>query len=278
MANYLDLIIALGSMYAQRQRDKENNKPPTFQQAPLTEQEQWLFDRQKELYGYSPTRDYISSYGDSFIKSVNAPGGVGDASPNYASPFMKGSQLPPMPKVNMGPGGGMPQGTPYWKPDYKRPGTTESSADNKGRMGTMSPRGFSTAGRGANWQGGRIQDDPMGLNDPGHYWDPADINGVRGRNQFGLPTTPDDSRDAGDTSIDPSTGTRWGTPGTDYKQFSWEDAQKLIKSRQATMDKYGRLISTVTGAIIGYITGGPIGAVTGGIGGFIDGRKPKGGK
>jgi len=83
-----DATAAALAIYNQQQSKKD----PKFTNVPLTPEEQWRFDRGKELFDYSPTRDFVGQYGTGFLKSLNslpnAAKGV-----QFASPQMKGQQL-----------------------------------------------------------------------------------------------------------------------------------------------------------------------------------------
>lgn len=121
--SWLDLITAyLGYRNAKDVQDKRGDT----QVKPLTPQEQWVFDYLKGLTQYSPTRDYLSEYSHQFLSGMNAPGGIADWKPEFKSDYMKGNELPSMPKVDMS------QLPTYWRKDFK----------NASLPGTLNPNGL----------------------------------------------------------------------------------------------------------------------------------------
>lgn len=80
----------------QRAADKAADQKPQYTISPQMQQ---LFDKLMGLINYSPTRDYVSSYADSFIKSQNAPGGALSWKPEFKSEYMQGQ--PPLPNTGL---------------------------------------------------------------------------------------------------------------------------------------------------------------------------------
>jgi hypothetical protein len=73
--------------------DKKNrDKFGETQELPLTESEQWQFDKQKELYDYSPARDYVGQSAHGMMQGIQ--GNMSAQNPQFASGAMKDFKMP----------------------------------------------------------------------------------------------------------------------------------------------------------------------------------------
>lgn len=116
--------------------NQHGNKTPNFYEVPPTESEKWLLDRQKELYNYSPARDYISSYADQWLKGLNMnPENFKFMSGELSGqPFAGGIKMPTIDFSKM------PQ---YWKDPAagKKPGTPADNFQGNSPNGSPVDRG-----------------------------------------------------------------------------------------------------------------------------------------
>lgn len=90
-----DIMGAAMMMYLQQQQNQRDNRPPQITPIPLTPEQQWRFDRGRELFNYSPTRDYVGSYSHQFLQQLNGPNGIGAIGQNHQwlSPNMQNQQF-----------------------------------------------------------------------------------------------------------------------------------------------------------------------------------------
>lgn len=108
--DYAAIISAALQYFGQKERDKKagDSKP-----LPLSPEEQWKFDRQKENYAYDPSRHYTNEYASQLLEGINKPGGSANYQPEYRSEYFKGQTMPKAPSFDFS---SMPK---YWRPEYK---------------------------------------------------------------------------------------------------------------------------------------------------------------
>jgi hypothetical protein len=181
-----DIWGAAMMMYLQNQQNNRDNRAPQMTPVPLTPEQQWRFDRGKELFNYSPTRDYVGSYSHQFLQGLNGPNGIGAIGQNHQwlSPNMQGQQLAGgfrMPQVDMS---NLPQPWTYNRPDgtgQQRPGQPGGAGQGPG-----APAGPRPGGGGGSINGGG--NGPVGngrLNDDGGTGDPSGLLTPRMPEQWG---------------------------------------------------------------------------------------------
>jgi len=155
MSGWMDLVAA----YLQYEAaDKASNKKPQYSISP---QQSWLFDKLKDLMNYSPTRDYVSSYADSYLKGMNAPNGSLNWKPTFQSDYMKGQQ--PLPNMSVDLSKlpifqGDKNGQMPWNPNYTGagiggkptvPGAGTKTTQPFGGRGMLRPGFQNTVGAGS---------------------------------------------------------------------------------------------------------------------------------
>lgn len=93
--NYGDWFDRAMALYMYNDSKKRADRDPKFYDIPMSESEKWRFDRGKELYEYSPMRDYIGRYAHSQLQGNQIPQ-MPTFRSNYMQnqPFMGGYQMP----------------------------------------------------------------------------------------------------------------------------------------------------------------------------------------
>jgi len=242
MSGWMDLVAA----YLQYEAaDKASNKKPKYSISP---QQSWLFDKLKDLMNYSPTRDYVSSYADSYLKGMNAPNGSLNWKPTFQSDYMKGQQ--PLPNMSVDLSKlpifqGDKNGQMPWNPNYTGAGiggkpTVPGGSTGSGSKGALQPDGsygpimpgyynpaFTKPGAGTAW--GARNDTIDGSDNP------SNPGGLPGGTTLPNPPNPADG------------------------QATWD----AIQNGLAHIGQNGSLIWKATGAVLGYLIMGPMGVPTG---------------
>lgn len=150
--------------WLQQRQDQRDSRPPQMTPVPLTPEQQWRFDRGRELFNYSPMRDYVGQYSHQFLQGLNGPNGLSAPGQNHRwlSPNMQGQSFAggiQFPRINMS---NMPQ---YW--GNNRPTTPGQPGGQPARPGQP--------GGGVSGGGGFQPNGPVGngrLNDIGGTGDP----------------------------------------------------------------------------------------------------------
>lgn len=159
MSGWMDLLAA----YMSYQAADKASKPGKISNT-ITPQQQWLFDKLKGLIDYSPTRDYVSSYADSYLKGMNAPGGSLNWKPTFKSDYMKDQQPLPNMSVDLSKlpifqgdkTGKMPWNAGYTGPGIGGKAGGTASGFNAGNL--TGPRGNAIGGGAGRRPGGLMQD------------------------------------------------------------------------------------------------------------------------
>jgi len=189
MSGWMDLVAA----YLQYEAaDKASNKKPQYSISP---QQSWLFDKLKDLMNYSPTRDYVSSYADSYLKGMNAPNGSLNWKPTFQSDYMKGQQ--PLPNMSVDLSKlpifqGDKNGQMPWNPNYTGPGIggkpTVPAKTSPMASGARNMRCPMNKDSGCEWEGFKAM--TGGLSDYDRITGGYDgAPGQGGRNEFGMLVT-----------------------------------------------------------------------------------------
>lgn len=242
--NWADLL----SAYLQyKAADKASDQKPQYSISPQMDE---LFQRMMGLVDYSPTRDYISTYADGFIKSQNAPGGALSWKPTYQSDYMKNQ--PPLPNTAMdlsklagGIFNGDKNGLMPWNAGFTGPGIggapnvpgggsggggSKGALQPDGSYGPIAPGYFNRdyTKQFGNMGGGARNNTIDGNDNPGT------IRGIPG------------PRPGATTNLPPSFVDKWIDEGI---------VQKISQN--------GNLLLQVGGAIIGFAIMGPTGIPAG---------------
>src|SRR5688500_12439373 len=90
-----DMMSAAMIYWMQQQQNQRDNRAPQMTPVPLTPEQQWRFDRGRELFNYSPMRDYVGQYSHQFLEGLNGPNGLSAPSTNHRwlSPNMQGQSF-----------------------------------------------------------------------------------------------------------------------------------------------------------------------------------------
>jgi hypothetical protein len=176
-----DIMGAAMMMYLQNQQNQRDNRAPQITPIPLTPEQQWRFDRGRELYNYSPTRDYVGSYSHQFLQGLNGPNGIGAIGQNHQwlSPNMQNQSFAGgfrFPQVDMS---NLPQ---PWA--QNRPAPAGQQPGQPGGAG-QGP-GARPGGGGGSINGGG--NGPVGngrMNDIGGTGDPSGLLTPRMPNEWG---------------------------------------------------------------------------------------------
>jgi hypothetical protein len=88
--NWGDALNAAMQLYMYQDQKKRADRDPTFIQVPPTPEETWRFDKTKELFNYSPTRDYMGTFANSFLTGMNGMTKAPDF--GFVSPALKGQK------------------------------------------------------------------------------------------------------------------------------------------------------------------------------------------
>lgn len=265
---------ATATMFAAWLQQQENKKAREEKpkELPLTPQEQWLFDRQKEQYDYSPMRHYISGVADQYISngpSMPQPVFVSDQYKN-ANPLAGFS----MPKIDTS------KFPKYWEKPLSQQGYGPAAgpALRPGESIQDGPEGAYGGAPGETYQSGARPEDVIpGYDGTDPYQRSRYMNYVgRGMSQEtqdhlnGLErSTPESISFGGFGGLPTVNPTQIGRDPNFIgpKQPAWTRYQNWRKDR--VWD------DAVIGAVKGGVAGGLPGAAVGAVKGGMEGRRKR---